>query len=184
MPKHKLPTKNGEAEPQMTKIMIFGNANQCEVAQRMIQEAIENKVSLLDIECHVFSHLFLPLYEMLSTDQGIGQGLRMFILLKVNQDNKQPAWRLSDHLTAKASLLSSFVLSLRSRAGCLGKAFARCIGKIVTLCPPCRSKSRNRERRSTRGRGTRKHEIDRCTTCGIHMTMRHWSCPWVHHVLM
>ncbi len=54
MPKHKLPTKNGEAEPQMTKIMIFGNANQCEVAQRMIQEAIENKVSLRDVECHEF----------------------------------------------------------------------------------------------------------------------------------
>lgn len=43
LPKPKVPT-NGEAEPQMTKIMIFGNANQCETAQRMIQEAIENKV--------------------------------------------------------------------------------------------------------------------------------------------
>lgn len=43
LPKPKVPS-NGEAEPQMTKIMIFGNANQCETAQRMIQEAIENKV--------------------------------------------------------------------------------------------------------------------------------------------
>ena len=43
LPKPKVST-NGESEPQMTKIMIFGNANQCEVAQRMIQEAIENKV--------------------------------------------------------------------------------------------------------------------------------------------
>ncbi len=105
MPKHKLPTKNGEAEPQMTKIMIFGNANQCEVAQRMIQEAIENKVSLLDVECHKFSLLLLPLYEMLSTDLDMGQVSRMFIASKVIQDNKQPAWRLSDHLAAKDSLL-------------------------------------------------------------------------------
>ena len=43
LPKPKVPS-NGDAEPQMTKIMIFGNANQCETAQRMIQEAIENKV--------------------------------------------------------------------------------------------------------------------------------------------
>ena len=43
LPKAKVAT-NGEAEPQMTKIMIFGNATQCETAQRMIQEAIENKV--------------------------------------------------------------------------------------------------------------------------------------------
>ncbi len=43
LPKPKVPT-NGDAEPQMTKIMIYGNANQCETAQRMIQEAIENKV--------------------------------------------------------------------------------------------------------------------------------------------
>ena len=43
LPKPKVPS-NGEAEPQMTKIMIFGNATQCETAQRMIQEAIDNKV--------------------------------------------------------------------------------------------------------------------------------------------
>lgn len=35
---------NGEDGPKMTKIMIFGNSNQCEIAQRMIEEAIENKV--------------------------------------------------------------------------------------------------------------------------------------------
>ncbi len=45
VPKHKLPSK-GDTEPQLTKIMIFGNANQCEVAQRMIQEAIDNKVCI------------------------------------------------------------------------------------------------------------------------------------------
>lgn len=43
LPKPKV-AANGESEPVMTKIMIFGNANQCEVAQRMIQEAIDNKV--------------------------------------------------------------------------------------------------------------------------------------------
>ncbi len=45
-------TTNGESEPQMTKIMIFGNANQCEVAQRMIQEAIENKACLAIATLH------------------------------------------------------------------------------------------------------------------------------------
>jgi hypothetical protein len=38
------PAAKGEGEQKMTKIMIFGNSNQCEVAQRMIDEAIENKV--------------------------------------------------------------------------------------------------------------------------------------------
>ncbi|EIE20889.1 DnaJ-domain-containing protein [Coccomyxa subellipsoidea C-169] len=32
-----------EEGPKMTKVMIFGNANQCEIAQRMIEEAIDNK---------------------------------------------------------------------------------------------------------------------------------------------
>lgn len=39
---------SGEEEGQkMTKIMIFGNSNQCEIAQRMIEEAIDNKVNSL-----------------------------------------------------------------------------------------------------------------------------------------
>lgn len=37
---------NGEAEPKMTKVMIFGNSNQCEIAQRMIEEAMDNRVGL------------------------------------------------------------------------------------------------------------------------------------------
>ena len=44
-----------EEGPKMTKIMIFGNANQCEIAQRMIEEAIDNKVrssSVHGISCH------------------------------------------------------------------------------------------------------------------------------------
>lgn len=56
LPKPKVPI-NGEAEPQMTKIMIFGNANQCEVAQRMIQEAIENKVCFAITVPHSLSAL-------------------------------------------------------------------------------------------------------------------------------
>lgn len=52
LPKPKV-TTNGEPEPKMTKIMIFGNANQCEVAQRMIQEAIDNKVGLAMLACRV-----------------------------------------------------------------------------------------------------------------------------------
>ena len=48
-PKFNIPNKatNGEAQPKMTKVMIFGNSNQCEIAQRMIEEAIDNKVDPL-----------------------------------------------------------------------------------------------------------------------------------------
>ena len=59
VPKHKLPSK-GDAEPQLTKIMIFGNANQCEVAQRMIQEAIDNKVCISVCPC--WGCILLPLH--------------------------------------------------------------------------------------------------------------------------
>ena len=35
---------DGEEGPKMTRILLYGNANQCEVAQRMIEEAMDNKV--------------------------------------------------------------------------------------------------------------------------------------------
>ena len=36
--------EGGEDGPKMSKILIYGNENQCEVAQRMIEEAMDNKV--------------------------------------------------------------------------------------------------------------------------------------------
>ena len=36
--------EGGEDGPKMSKILIYGNDNQCEVAQRMIEEAMDNKV--------------------------------------------------------------------------------------------------------------------------------------------
>ena len=36
---------DGEEGPKMTRILLYGNANQCEVAQRMIEEAMDNRVS-------------------------------------------------------------------------------------------------------------------------------------------
>ncbi len=41
------PASAEEQGQKMTKIMIFGNSNQCEIAQRMIEEAIDNKVNPL-----------------------------------------------------------------------------------------------------------------------------------------
>jgi hypothetical protein len=50
-PKLPVPPKaaaaDGEEAPKMTRILLYGNANQCEVAQRMIEEAMDNKVSAL-----------------------------------------------------------------------------------------------------------------------------------------
>ena len=43
----KLPPKStengGAAEPKKVTVMIFGNAKECEIAQRMIEEAVDNK---------------------------------------------------------------------------------------------------------------------------------------------
>ena len=43
------PASGEEQGQKMTKIMIFGNSNQCEIAQRMIEEAIDNKVTQLNM---------------------------------------------------------------------------------------------------------------------------------------
>ena len=56
MPPKAAQGEEGEEGPKMSKILIYGNENQCEVAQRMIEEAMDNKVPrahLCRCECAV-----------------------------------------------------------------------------------------------------------------------------------
>jgi len=185
-----------EGEKKMVTVMLFGNAHECEVAQRMIGEAIDNKARACPSPCPK-----ALIGRALVSGKPVSVGM-LHTCCVAAEARRATATAVDGRSRSDPVRLRTASGELRSRdqqqwcplhhaKPLQASNFQAMAQEGLSMQPDGqtrerghasgggvrRSKRRSSGTRSTRRSGRPRRATGRCTSCATRATTRRWSCP-------